>query len=95
MPGMPSTPLAVEIGAKLRHRERVVGTHFWNPPHLVPLVEVVQSDWTSAETVQKTIDLAREVTPAEMSSSVSFAYRSRLSSARTPFPGSSRYITPR
>ena len=34
---IPSTGSA----AKLKHRERVVGTHFWNPPHLVPLVEVI------------------------------------------------------
>jgi 3-hydroxybutyryl-CoA dehydrogenase len=48
------------IGAKLRHRERVVGTHFWNPPHLVPLVEVIQNEKTSDETVRRTIDLLRE-----------------------------------
>src|SRR5262245_30284768 len=48
------------IGANLRHRERVVGTHFWNPPHLVPLVEVIQNEKTSAETVQKTMELLRD-----------------------------------
>ena len=37
----------------------MVGTHFWNPPHLVPLVEVIQNDATSDETVRKTIDLLR------------------------------------
>jgi 3-hydroxybutyryl-CoA dehydrogenase len=47
------------IGAKLKHRERVVGTHFWNPPHLVPLVEVIQNEMTSDETVRRTIDLLR------------------------------------
>ena len=26
---------------RVRDKTRVVGTHFWNPPHLVPLVEVV------------------------------------------------------
>ena len=46
-----------QIGLKLKHRERVVGTHFWNPPHLVPLVEVIQNEKTSEETVRKTIDL--------------------------------------
>src|SRR5580704_17288976 len=40
---IPST----EIGRHLKHRERVVGTHFWNPPHLVPLVEVIQNEKTS------------------------------------------------
>jgi 3-hydroxybutyryl-CoA dehydrogenase len=53
---IPST----EIGAKLKHRERVVGTHFWNPPHLVPLVEVIQNEKTGDQTVQKTIALLRE-----------------------------------
>jgi 3-hydroxybutyryl-CoA dehydrogenase len=39
-----------EISAPLKHRERFVGTHFWNPGHLIPLVEVVKSDATSDET---------------------------------------------
>jgi len=47
------------IGAKLRHRDRVIGTHFWNPPHLVPLVEVIQNEETSAETVRRTMALLR------------------------------------
>ena len=29
------------IAAHVRDQRRVVGAHFWNPPHLVPLVEVV------------------------------------------------------
>ena len=50
---IPST----EIGRNLKRRERVVGTHFWNPPHLVPLVEVIQTEWTSDDVVRRTIDL--------------------------------------
>jgi 3-hydroxybutyryl-CoA dehydrogenase len=50
---IPST----EIGRNLKHRERVVGTHFWNPPHLVPLVEVIQTEWTADDVVRRTIDL--------------------------------------
>jgi 3-hydroxybutyryl-CoA dehydrogenase len=53
---IPST----EIGRHLQHRERVLGTHFWNPPHLVPLVEVIQNEATSEGTVQQTIDLLRD-----------------------------------
>jgi 3-hydroxybutyryl-CoA dehydrogenase len=52
---IPST----EIGRNLTHRERVIGTHFWNPPHLVPLVEVIQNEKTSPAVVQKTLDLLR------------------------------------
>jgi 3-hydroxybutyryl-CoA dehydrogenase len=51
---------SAEIGRHLVHRERVVGTHFWNPPHLVPLVEVVQNERTSGEVVARTIELLRE-----------------------------------
>ena len=50
---IPST----EIGRSLKHRERVVGTHFWNPPHLVPLVEVIQTEWTADDVVRRTIEL--------------------------------------
>jgi 3-hydroxybutyryl-CoA dehydrogenase len=53
---LPST----EIGRHLQHRERVVGTHFWNPPHLVPLVEVIQTEWTGDSVIKKTMDLLRE-----------------------------------
>jgi 3-hydroxybutyryl-CoA dehydrogenase len=48
-----------EIGRDLKHRNRVVGTHFWNPPHLVPLVEVIQNEKTSDAVVARTIDLLR------------------------------------
>jgi len=29
------------IAAGLKNKQRVLGAHFWNPPHLVPLVEIV------------------------------------------------------
>ena len=32
----------------LTRRERALGTHWWNPPFLVPLVEVIETQWTSA-----------------------------------------------
>jgi 3-hydroxybutyryl-CoA dehydrogenase len=54
---IPST----QIGRHLQHRDRVIGTHFWNPPHLVPLVEVIQNEQTSAEVVRATMELLRAV----------------------------------
>jgi 3-hydroxybutyryl-CoA dehydrogenase len=30
-----------DIGAHIRHQDRMMVTHFWNPPYLVPLVEIV------------------------------------------------------
>ena len=53
---IPST----RIGEKLKHRDRVVGTHFWNPPHLVPLVEVTQNEKTSDDTIRRTMELLRD-----------------------------------
>jgi 3-hydroxybutyryl-CoA dehydrogenase len=32
-----------EIAEKAQHRARIIGTHFWNPPYLVPLVEVIRA----------------------------------------------------
>ena len=50
-----------EIAEKSKHRERIVGTHFWNPPHLIPLVEVVKAKETSEETMEKTMALLKAV----------------------------------
>jgi 3-hydroxybutyryl-CoA dehydrogenase len=52
---------STEIGRHLKHRERVVGTHFWNPPHLVPLVEVIQTEKTSDAVIARTMELLRSV----------------------------------
>jgi 3-hydroxybutyryl-CoA dehydrogenase len=51
-----SMPVAVYTPRAI-HSERVIGTHFWNPPYLIPLVEVVQGEHTSAETVARTMDV--------------------------------------
>ncbi len=40
-----------EIARKCSRPERVLTTHFWNPPHLMPLVEVVRGKKTSDEVV--------------------------------------------
>ena len=43
-----------QIMAGLTHRERALGTHWWNPPHQIPLVEVIRTEWTD-ETVANTM----------------------------------------
>jgi 3-hydroxybutyryl-CoA dehydrogenase len=50
-----------EIAAKGARRERIVGTHFWNPPYLIPLVEVIKGQETSPRVVDLTVDLLRSV----------------------------------
>lgn len=46
--------LPTEVASVLKHPERFVVAHFWNPPHLIPLVEVVPGEKTSQETVDIT-----------------------------------------
>jgi 3-hydroxybutyryl-CoA dehydrogenase len=41
----------------LRDRSRALGTHWWNPPYLVPLVEVIGTQWTSPQAIDWTIAL--------------------------------------
>jgi 3-hydroxybutyryl-CoA dehydrogenase len=41
----------------LRERSRALGTHWWNPPYLVPLVEVIGTQWTSPQAIEWTMNL--------------------------------------
>jgi 3-hydroxybutyryl-CoA dehydrogenase len=41
----------------LAGRERALGTHWWNPPFLVPLVEVIETQWTSKQALAWTMQL--------------------------------------
>jgi 3-hydroxybutyryl-CoA dehydrogenase len=50
-----------DIANGLAHPERIVGTHFWNPPHLVRLVEVVQAQSTSEQVIATVIALLESV----------------------------------
>jgi 3-hydroxybutyryl-CoA dehydrogenase len=45
-----------EIAARAGRRGRILGTHWWNPPFLVPLVEVVQAGDTDPATVTRTME---------------------------------------
>ncbi|MGD0026434.1 MAG: 3-hydroxyacyl-CoA dehydrogenase family protein [Xanthobacteraceae bacterium] len=41
----------------LSKRARALGTHWWNPPYLVPLVEVIETQWTSPQAIARTMQL--------------------------------------
>ena len=49
-----------EISQKCKHKERLCGTHFWNPAFLIPLVEVVKTDATTDEVAQTVMDVLTE-----------------------------------
>jgi 3-hydroxybutyryl-CoA dehydrogenase/5-formyl-3-hydroxy-2-methylpyridine 4-carboxylate dehydrogenase len=48
--GIPIT----ELGKAVTRPERVVGMHWSNPPHLIPVIEVIRGAHTSDETVEAT-----------------------------------------
>ncbi|WP_295582039.1 3-hydroxyacyl-CoA dehydrogenase family protein [uncultured Oscillibacter sp.] len=52
---------ANEIAQTLLHKERFMVAHSWNPPHLVPLVEIVKSAHTSQEAVDKEVALLEDL----------------------------------
>ncbi|HEX4766487.1 MAG TPA: 3-hydroxyacyl-CoA dehydrogenase [Lichenihabitans sp.] len=45
----------------LQHRRRCLVVHPINPPHLIPLVEIVPAPWTEAHAVQRSTELMRRV----------------------------------
>jgi len=72
-----------EIAAPVEHRSRVLGTHFWNPPHLVRLVEVIQSDETDPAHIASTIELleAADMKPVHVKADIPGFVGNRLQHA--------------
>ncbi len=62
------------IGATTKAAERILGTHFFSPAHVMPLVEIVRSKKTSARTVNALIGLAKTIkkTPVTVGNCVGF-----------------------
>jgi 3-hydroxybutyryl-CoA dehydrogenase len=50
-----------KIGESLQFKERIIGTHFWNPPHVVQCVEVIKSEFTSEEVFDVVVNLMRKL----------------------------------
>lgn len=50
-----------EIQSKIMHPQRVVGMHFFNPAHIMKLVEVVKGDQTTNEAAQTIYDLCLQM----------------------------------
>jgi 3-hydroxybutyryl-CoA dehydrogenase len=67
----------------LQKRERALGTHWWNPPFLVPLVEVIETEWTAPQAVAWTMELHKAAgkTPAHVKKDVPGFIGNRLQHA--------------
>src|SRR5947209_3835033 len=51
--GIPIT----KIASVCRNPDRVVGMHWSNPPHLIPMIEVIPGEKTSQQTVDAAVEL--------------------------------------
>lgn len=55
--GLPITSIASAI----KNPARFAGMHFWNPPHLVPLVEIIKGEKTEDESAQIVFDVTNRI----------------------------------
>ncbi|MDA4844086.1 3-hydroxyacyl-CoA dehydrogenase family protein [Hoeflea poritis] len=71
------------IVSGLKHRERALGTHWWNPPHLIPLVEVIRTEWSSEDAMGGVMDLLTSIgkTPVRVEKDVPGFIGNRLQHA--------------
>ncbi|MBP2643595.1 MAG: 3-hydroxyacyl-CoA dehydrogenase [Firmicutes bacterium] len=53
--------LITEIAKLAKHPERFVGGHPYNPPHLIPLVEITKGEKTSSEALQGAYDFYTKI----------------------------------
>lgn len=53
--------LITEIAKNAKHPERFIGAHPYNPPHLIPLVEITKGEKTTEENVKLAYDLYKSI----------------------------------
>lgn len=53
--------LITEIAKNAKHPERFIGAHPYNPPHLIPLVEITKGEKTKEENVKLAYDLYKSI----------------------------------
>ncbi len=72
-----------QIGAFTQRQDQILNTHYFNPPYLIPLVELIRSPKTSDETLHVTYDLMVKIgkTPAVIQKEVPGFVGPRLQAA--------------
>jgi len=75
-------PITAIMGG-LENRARALGTHWWNPPYLVPLVEVIVTEWTAPAAIDFTLKLHADIgkTPVRVKKDVPGFVGNRLQHA--------------
>ena len=61
-----------EISVRMKRAERAIVTHWFNPPHIMPVVEVVPGERTSPETTQAVCDFLERIgkTPVRLNQEI-------------------------
>ncbi|WP_425059867.1 3-hydroxybutyryl-CoA dehydrogenase [Sporomusa carbonis] len=49
------------IGQNVLYQGRFAGMHWWNPPHIVPLVEVIMAKYTSEDTANSLMEISKQL----------------------------------
>jgi len=73
------------IGLNVKKKERLVTAHWFNPPYIVPVVEVVRGDETSDHTFDTTFGLLEKIgkTPVRIQADIPGFLVNRISGAMT------------
>ena len=50
-----------EIASQLEYPERAINTHWFNPPHVIPVVEVIPGQQTSEQTIEQAMSLLQSI----------------------------------
>ncbi len=50
-----------KIAKQVKNPEKLIGMHFFNPAPVMKLVEIVKTNFTNAETIQRVIELAKQL----------------------------------
>ncbi|CAH8356645.1 unnamed protein product [Eruca vesicaria subsp. sativa] len=64
-----------KIGEKTKSQDRIIGAHFFSPAHVMPLLEIVRTNHTSAQVIVDLLDVGKKIkkTPVVVGNCTGFA----------------------
>lgn len=64
-----------KIGERTKSQDRIVGAHFFSPAHIMPLLEIVRTNHTSAQVIVDLLDVGKKIkkTPVVVGNCTGFA----------------------
>jgi len=64
-----------KIGERTKSQDRIVGAHFFSPAHVMPLLEIVRTNRTSAQVIVDLLDVGKKIrkTPVVVGNCTGFA----------------------